>query len=119
MNDVTRQEFLPLVVREPQAPTNVALELLIANGQEAIIAGDYSTAEQIINTVENILSSKNFETPPANDYLAIATMLMENGYSVDSLKISDSKATAQVSKDTPILLTIELQKTAEGWAILP
>jgi len=119
MNDVTRPEFLPLVVREPQAPANVTLELLIANAQEAIIAGDYSTAEQIINTVENILSSKNFETPPANDYLAIATMLMENGYSVDSLKISDSKATAQVSKDTPILLTIELQKTAKGWSILP
>jgi len=95
------------------------LELLMANGQEAIIAGDYPAAEQIINSVENILSSKNFETPPANDYLAIALTLIENGYSVDSLKISDNSAAAQVSTNTPTLLTIQLQKSADGWVVLP
>jgi len=119
INDVTRPEFLPLVIREPQSPANTAIELLIANGQEAIIASDYPTAEQMINTVENILTTKNFQSPPAQDYLDIATTLIENGYSVDSLKLSDNKATAQVSKDTPALFSIELQKNADGWAIIP
>ena len=119
MRDVTRPEFLPLILRESQSPANTAIELLIANGQEAIIAGDYPAAEQIINTVENILSSKNFDSPPANDYLAIASTLIENGYSVDSLKISDNSATAQVSTNTPTLLTLQLQKSADGWVVLP
>ncbi|HXD09978.1 MAG TPA: hypothetical protein VN653_07950 [Anaerolineales bacterium] len=119
MRDVTRPEFLPLILRESQSPANTAIELLIANGQEAIIEGDYSTAEQIINTLENILSSRNFETPPASDYLAIATTLIERGYSVDSLRVSDNSATAQVSTNTPTLLTMQLQKSADGWVILP
>jgi len=120
MRDLTRPEFLPLIIREPQTPANTAIELLIENGQKAIVSGDYLTAEQITNIIESILSSKNFETSPANDYLAIAKILIENGYSVDSLKLSDNKATAQVSKDTPALSSIELQKNADNsWIILP
>ncbi len=119
LNNLTRPEFIPLIMREPQAPANVALEILIANGQAAIVAGDYPAAEQIINTVENILATGSFQAPEATDYLAAVTTLMENGYSVDLLQLSDNKATTQVSKDTPALLTIQLQKSAIGWVILP
>lgn len=117
---VTRPEHLTAVLREARAPENVAIELLIANAQKAIIAGAYAESETLIASLEAVLTTQRFDDPLAHEYYAITFALAEAGYEAQALNIQGGTASVQVTNgnDTD-LLTLELQKTNTAWEIMP
>src|SRR5215207_2335000 len=116
---LARPEYLPIAMREADDPENIAIELIIAAGQKAIIDEDYNVAEEFVRVLEQILSTDAFEDPIAKDYLDIATMLSDQGYEVASLTIHGDRATAQIIDQPPALALVELLKVGGIWQIKP
>lgn len=117
---VARPEYLLVVIREARASENIAIELLIANGQKAIVEGDYAKAEFLIAALENVLSTENFGDPLAGEYYAITLSLMDAGYEAQTLDLQGDMATVQVTEGSDTnLLTLELQKTNGIWETVP
>ena len=116
---VARSEYLPILIREADAPANAAAELLIANAQQAIIDGDYVQAEQLITALEQIVTTGRFQDALATQYLDIVLVLQVAGYDVLSLDIHGDQATAQVTKDPPVATNLELEKINDIWQVKP
>jgi hypothetical protein len=114
-----RPEYLPVVMREARAPANIAIELLIANAQRAIVAGAYCEAEELIKVISDIVSTGQFENPLAKEYLDIADTAEEGGYEVLILNLQNGYATAQVTKEPPVTAVLSLQKVEGQWQIQP
>lgn len=111
-------EYIPVVLRESHAPPNVAIELIIANAQKAIIEGDYSTAEQLIDALQEVLSREEFENLLAKEYLAIAITLTNADYNLEALNLQDNRALVEVTRDSTELISLELQRNDGIWQIL-
>lgn len=116
---VTRSEYLPVVMREPRAPSNIAIELLIANAQKAIVAGAYAEAEELIKSIQAVVSTGKFEDPLAREYLDIVRAATQTGYEVLALNVQNGYATAQVTDNPPETTILEVQKVNGAWQIQP
>jgi hypothetical protein len=116
---VARPEYLPVMIRETTAPPNVSTELLIADAQQAIVDGDYDTAEKLNQIIENVVNTGRFEDPLAKDYLDIVLALVDAGYDVLDLDLQGDQASAQVTTDLPTVTSLELQKIDQHWQIRP
>lgn len=107
-----------LWLREPRAPANIAIELLIANAQRAILSGAYPEAEGLIETIKSVVSTGSFEDPLAREYLDIVLAANEAGYEVLYLGLQNWRATAQVTNEPPITTVLELEKVDGTWKII-
>jgi hypothetical protein len=117
---IKRSEYVPVVMREARAPSNIAVELIIAHGQLAILEGDYARAEQLNKILSDILSSGEFEDPLAKDYLDIVLAAADEGYEVVNLDaLSGDHASVRVTREPPLLVNLELQKIDGKWQVLP
>lgn len=116
---ITRSENRSLVMREARAPANIAIELMIANAQKAILAGSYSEAEQLIQRIKEVVSTGDFENPLAKEYLDIVVAAANSGYEVLSLNIQNGYATAQVTNHPPETTILQLQRVDGVWQIQP
>jgi hypothetical protein len=116
---VARPEYLPVVIREARAPANLAVELIIANGQQAILRGDYASAERLNKLLAEILSNGEFEDPLAKDYLDIVLAAAREGYEVVNLDIQGDRASAGATVEPPSVVNLELQKLDGNWQIQP
>jgi hypothetical protein len=118
-SEVADRDYLPIVMREARAPANIAAELIIANGQQAIVDGDYSKAEELIKILRNIVSTGKFEDPLAQDYLDIVITAASEGYEVVNLDIQGDHASVHATREPPILVNLEFQKVGNSWQIQP
>ena len=117
---IARPEYVPVVMREARTPANIAVELIIAHGQLAILDGDYARAEQLNKMLTEILSSGEFEDPLAKDYLDIVLATANEGYEVVNLDVLlGDHASVRVTAEPPLLINLELQKIDGKWQILP
>jgi hypothetical protein len=116
---VARPEYLPVLVREADAPANAAAELMIARAQQAIVDGDYVTAEQLITVLEKVVTTGGFEDALAKDYLDFVLVLEDAGYDVFSLDLQGDQATAEVTVDPPAVTSLEVEKIDGHWKIMP
>jgi hypothetical protein len=116
---LTRPENLTLMMREARAPANIAVELLIANAQRAIIAGAYAEAEELIESIKEVVSTGKFEKPLAKAYMDIVLVAGEAGYEVVSLNIQNGYATAQVAEQPPTTTVLVLRNVNGNWQIEP
>ena len=116
---VSRPEYLPVVIREANAPPNVATELIIANAQRAIVDSDYGTAEQLINVLEKVISTGSFKDSLAKDYLDIVLALIDGGYEALSLELQGDEATVQIMMEPSAVTSLKLDKLDELWQIRP
>lgn len=113
-----RPGFLPMLIRETNAPPNVAIELMIANAQKAIVAGDYPGAETLTESIQVVLDTGEFTTPLAYDYVSITFALSEQGYECLSLDLRGDEATAQVTRSAPSLEQVVLQRVDGEWQVV-
>lgn len=118
-SSVARPEYLPIVMREAHTPANMAVELMIANAQHALLEGDYPQVEILDKTLATILSTGRLDDPPAKDYLDIVLAAASEGYEVVNLDIQGNLAHARVTAQPPILSDLELQKINDTWQIQP
>ncbi|HKY53107.1 MAG TPA: hypothetical protein VJM08_02325, partial [Anaerolineales bacterium] len=114
-----RPEYLPVVIREANKAPNIAVELIIARGQQAIVKGDYVQAKGFIRVLKEIISTGKFEDPLAKDYLDIALVLAEAGYETVSLDLQGDQATAEVIIEPPTVTSVELEKVDGIWQVKP
>jgi hypothetical protein len=110
-----RPEFVPAVIREARAPANVAVELMIAHGQEAIVAGRYADAQAVVGALEAVLASGTLTHPLAADYVAVVLALSEQGYETLSLDVRGDQAVAQVTRSAPALEAVSLSRVDGAW----
>lgn len=96
-------------IRSPRAPENVALEALLAAGQEALRRRDFAQAEQLVNAVNATLDSKGlFFDPLAARYLRTVHDLAAQGYEVQTLDLLAAPPRATAIRNWPALETIIL-----------
>ena len=115
---LARPEYLPVALREAHAPPNIAIELIIANAQQAIMDSDYSNAEQLISALKDVLTTQEFEDPLATEYLSIAITVANAGYNLAALDLQHNKAVVEVTRDSTELISLELQRNDGIWQIL-
>src|SRR5688572_9559321 len=119
-NAITGSEYVPVVMREARASTNIAIELIIANSQQAIFSGDYTNAEVLNKVIAEIISTGEFEHPLAKDYLDIVLAAASQGYEVVHMDVLlGDHASARVMREPPLLVNLELQKIDGMWQVLP
>ena len=116
---IMRPENRSVMTREARAPANIAIELLIANAQRAIIAGAYPEAEGLIKTIKDVVETGGFEDPLAKEYLDIVLAVREAGYEVLYLSLQNGYATVQVTNEPPNTTVLDLQKISDIWQISP
>jgi len=117
---IRRSEYLPVVMREARAPTNIAIELIIANSQQAIFSGDYASAEALNKVIAEIISTGKFEDPLAKDYLDVVLAAASQGYEVVNMDILlGDHASARTTAEPPVLVNLEFQKIDGIWQIQP
>ena len=116
---VARPENLPIMMREARAPTNVAVELIIAHGQQAIVEGNYARAEELIQVLSEIISTGKFEDSLAKEYLDIVLAAAREGFEVVNLDIQGTQASARVTAEPPTLIDLSFQKIDGAWQIQP
>ena len=114
-----RPEYLPVVIREANEPPNVAVELIIAQGQQAIVDGDYAGAKSLIGVLREVITTGKFDDPLAKDYLDIVLVLEEAGYETVSLDLQGDEASAQVTTEPPVITSLELKKIDGTWQVQP
>ena len=114
-----RPELLPLLIREANAPPNVAVELMIASAQKAIVSGEYEHAERLVEEIRGVLESGEFISPLAYEYASIVQELNEEGYEGLSLELGEDGAHAQVTRQAPLVEEVTLQKVSGEWQIYP
>jgi hypothetical protein len=119
VDSVARRENLPIVMREARAPSNIAVELIIAHGQQPIVDGDYAEAENLIGVLRDVLTTGKFEDPLAKDYLDIVLAAVSEGYEVVNLDIQGDRASARVTAESPTLIDMGFQKINGTWQIQP
>jgi hypothetical protein len=116
---VTRPENLFLVMREPRAPANIAIELMIANAQRAIISSAYAEADTLIQSIKGVVSGGEFENSLAKEYLYVVLAAEGAGYEVLSLNIQNGYATAQATREPPATTILLLRNVNGIWQIEP
>ena len=116
---VARPKYLPVVMREANSAPNIAVELIIAHGQQAIIEGEYDRAETLIGVLRDIVTTGTLDDPLAREYLDIVLALEEAGYETLSLALQANHATAEVTMEPPIVTRVELQKVDDSWQVKP
>jgi hypothetical protein len=116
---VARLEYLPSVIREARAPANIAVELIIAHAQQAIVEGDYARAEELNDVLAEIISTGEITDPLAKDYLDIALAIEAAGYETLSLDLRGDEATAEVTMEPPVVTNLELHKVNGTWQVNP
>ena len=116
---VARPEYLPVVIREARAPANMAVELIIAHAQRAIVEGDYVRAEELNDVLADIVSTGEIRDPLAKEYLDIVLALQEAGYETVSLDLQGDQATAEVTIEPPAKSSIQLEKVDDSWHVKP
>ena len=117
---IMRSEYLTVVMREARAPTNIAIELMIANSQQAIFSSDYASAEALNKVIAEIISTGKFEDSLAKDYLDIVLAAANQGYEVVNMDVLlGDHASARATAKPPLVVNLEFQKTDGIWHIQP
>jgi hypothetical protein len=119
VEEVARLEYLPVVMREPQELPNVAIELIIANAQQAILEKDYARAAELNRVIGEIISSGKFLDPLAKNYLDLVLAAASKGYQVTYVNIQGDVAIAYATAAPPALTSLELQKIDGVWQLKP
>ena len=116
---VARPEYVPVVMREANTAPNMAVELIIAHGQQAIIDGDYDRAESLIGVLRDIVTTGKFEAPLAKEYLDIVLAAASEGFEIVNLAIQGDQASARVTAEPPTLINLSFRKIDGIWQIQP
>jgi hypothetical protein len=91
--------------RKPRAEINVVLETMLQAANEALIDGEYSRANGILDSVVRVLDHNgNFVDPLAVHYRAIVRTAAAQGYEVQQLTVRGNQATALATTERSLVL---------------
>ena len=108
------------LTRRPEEEMNVTLEVMLVAADTAARAGDYTRANVILDSVENILDNNGtIIDPMATSYLRIVRAAAEYGYELHAVTLSGvtAQATATQAPDTR-LKNLVMEQRGASWVIL-
>jgi len=114
-----RPEYLRVNIREPRTPAHIAVELLIANAQEAINDGRYNRARGLIPVIERAVNTGQLDEPLAREYGEVVLTMAHQGYETVSLDLQGNQARVVVTNSPPELQSFTLHKADGAWQMGP
>lgn len=107
-----------LAMRDATNPTLVAVEALIAYGQDLIIAGDLETAAAVVTEVERIVAEGTVGPGLSGEFLEIAEAVDEAGYELVEYVPSDAGTTVVATGNAPDLTIVDLEEQSGEWVVV-
>lgn len=109
---------MPSLVREARSAAHQAVELMIADGQQAIVEGNYAQAQLLVEAVGNALQTGSFVTPIGSYYASAVETLTGQGYEVVQLVFDETGADAWVTLEAPNVDEVRLRLEGETWSLV-
>ncbi len=108
------------LTRRPEGEMNVTLEVMLTAADAAARAGDYSRANVILDSVDNILNNNGAVIDPmATAYVRIVRAASEYGYELQSVDLMGETARAIATQAPRIQLTpLLMEQRGQNWVIL-
>jgi len=108
------------LTRRPEGEMNITLEVMLTAADAAARTGDYSRANVILDSVENILDNNGAVIDPmATAYLRIVRAAAEYGYELQSVELMGETARAIATQAPRIQLTpLLMEQRGQNWVIL-
>ena len=107
------------LTRRPEEEMNITLEVMLVAADTAARAGDYSRANVILDSVENILSNGTVIDPMATSYLRIVRAAAEYGYELQAVELNGNTAQATATQAPDIRLkNLVMEMRGSSWVIL-
>jgi hypothetical protein len=112
-------------LRRPTEIENIVLEIMLADTGKKMGAGDTNNAQNLISTINDILTKLEENHPDAfktsrvgTRYLELVSFLVERGYTPHSIALENDLAHAMVSSDGPDLIEIWLAYSDSTWQVV-
>ena len=108
------------LTRRPEEEINVTLEVMLVAADTAARAGDYSRANVILDSVENILENDGaIIDPMATSYQRIVRAAAEYGYELHAVTLDGNTAQATATQAPDIRLkNLVMEMRGQEWVIL-
>lgn len=114
-----RPEYLRVNIREPRTPAHMAVELLIANAQQALNDGQYHRVRGLIPIIEDVVTTGRLEEPLARAYGDVVLALARQGFETVSLDLQGNEAHVVVTASPPELQSFIIHKADGTWQMGP
>jgi len=118
-------------LRHPVEAENLALEVMLVEADEYLLADDYQPAQEILSGVNAVLAAlENDEPEPftannlAQDYLQVVQSLVDAGYNPYKVSISENQARAFVTRyesepsNMDRVQSLVMVRTHAGWSFI-
>ena len=107
------------LTRRPEEEMNITLEVMLVAADTAARVGDYSRANVILDSVEDILNNGTIIDPMATSYLRIVRAAAEYGYELHAVELSGNTAQATATQAPDIRLkNLVMEMRGQSWVIL-
>jgi len=114
-------------LRHPDTPNNLTLETLFITASQQISARQFTDASKTLLVISLILDAFEQGNPEpflvsalAADYLSISANLQQQGYEVQTIRIDENIATADVTSPSGLdLINLTLQRRDGQWLLSP
>ena len=108
------------LTRRPEEEINITLEVMLVAADTAARAGDYTRANVILDSVENILDNEGtIIDPMATSYLRIVRAAAEYGYELHAVDLNGATAQATATQAPDIRLkNLVMEQRGSSWVIL-
>jgi hypothetical protein len=108
------------LTRRPEEEINVTLEVMLVAADSAARAGDYTRANVILDSVENILDNDGtIIDPMATSYQRIVRAAAEYGYELHAVTLNGNTAQATATQAPDIRLkNLVMEQRGASWVIL-
>jgi hypothetical protein len=108
------------LTRRPEEEINITLEVMLVAADTAARAGDYSRANVILASIENILDNGGtIIDPMATSYLRIVRAAAEYGYELHAVDLNGATAQATATQAPDIRLkNLVMEMRGQEWVIL-
>ena len=116
-SSITEASQPALASRDASHPAVVAVETLIAHGQDLIIAGELDAAAVVVAEVEAIVASGVVGGGLAGEFLAVARALDDAGLELIHYTPSSADPQALATRRAPDLVVAGLVEDDRGWRV--
>ncbi len=111
-------------LRRPEDPQHVAIETMLLNADEDLVAKKYVQSGELINVINQVLNEIELKNPQpfnanptAADYLSIVETVQTGGRLAQHITINGDTAQVAVTNGAPQLSQIQLSRQAGKWTI--
>lgn len=118
--ELEERQLTAELTRHPTAEFNVTLEVMLGAVDRALMAGEHTRANVILDSVERVLdNSGQFVDPLSVNYHELVTKLTDLGFEVHQVELEGNRAVAQVTEGRRVTLrAVTMVLRNQAWILL-